>query len=187
MHPGSKYVVETFKRGKWPPYLWPVDRYAKVADYFIRKGFHVLVTGTLEEFYLFDEIKKCAKNKSKLISCCGVFTQREVGALLSKASALLSTDTSVVHIGYQVKVPLVELMGPSRPDIYGPWPITSAKNLVLFDNGPCAYMQRKIDCPDDRMCLGNIYPEDTIAALKDIIKKVKIPPKRIQIIYKNPK
>ena len=58
IHPGGKYVAESYMSGKWPPHLWNLERYAKVADYFSEKGYKIIITGSKEEEILAEEIKK---------------------------------------------------------------------------------------------------------------------------------
>jgi len=168
IHPGGKHMVDTLKRGKWPPHLWPLERYSKVADYFIKKGFKVLITGSKQEKFL---VKKINTNlKKKAIDCCGKFTIREIGALVSKANALIATDTSIVHIAYQTPVPIVELMSPTPPSIVGAWPLDDPKHKILFDDGPCARSMRKIECPEDIICMNNISVNQVIQSTEEVMK-----------------
>ena len=169
IHPGGKFVVETLRKGKWPPHLWPLERYAEVADYFSEKGHKVIITGTKEEEYLSKKINDASKKG--VINCCGKFTIRELGALLKESKLLVSTDTAVVHIAYQIKTPIIELMGPSCPEVVGAWPLHSKKNKILFDNGPCARSMKKQECPEDIICLGNIKTDEVIKESEKLLKK----------------
>jgi len=172
IHPGGKHVVRILKEGKISPFLWPLDRYSKVAKHFMREGYKILVTGAPDESYLVSEMARLGKlPKKSLVDCCGKFSFREVGALLKKASALVSTDTSIVHLAYQVKTPITELMGPSRPDIYGPWPLPSKRHIVLFDTGPCSLCQIKMPCPENKVCMARIKVDDVIKATEQLLKK----------------
>ncbi|MDO8460549.1 MAG: glycosyltransferase family 9 protein, partial [Nanoarchaeota archaeon] len=169
IHPGGKFVVETLKKGKWPPHLWPLDRYANVASHFNKKGYNILITGSKDESILADEIAK--QSSVPIINCCGKLSIREVGVLLSKTRLLISTDTSIVHIAYQVETPIVELMGPSYPKVVGAWPIDSPRHHILFDTGPCAYTMKKMECPEDIICLGNITVNEVIKSSEDLLRK----------------
>ena len=169
IHPGGKFVVETLLKKKWPPHLWPLERYAEVADYFSNKGYKVLISGTKEENLLAEEIDKYSEKG--VMNCCGVFSISEMGALLSKAKLLISTDTSIVHIAYQVKVPIVELMGPSCPEVVGAWPIDSERNKILFDSGPCARSMKKTECPEDIICMENIKVKEVIEESEKMLNK----------------
>ena len=169
LHPGGKYMVETLQRGKWPPHLWPLDRYAAVANHFAKKGYKILVTGTKEENYLAEQINKLSG--SKIISCCGKFSIRESAVLVKKSKLLIATDTSIVHIAYQVKAPIVDLIGPTCPEVIGPWPINSKRHSMLVDHGSCSRSMKKIECPEDIVCLENITVNDVISASE---KKLKI-------------
>ncbi|NCN98890.1 hypothetical protein COU62_03965 [Candidatus Pacearchaeota archaeon CG10_big_fil_rev_8_21_14_0_10_35_219] len=167
MHPGGKHVVKTLKGGKWPPHLWPVDRYAKVANHFSKKGYNILVTGTKEESYLAEKIQE--KTKSKIYDVCGLFSIRELAPLLKKSELLIATDTSIVHIAYQVKAKIVELFGPSYAKAVGAWPLNSKRHKILIDGGPCARSMRKIFCPENIVCLDRISVREVIDSSEKLL------------------
>ncbi|MBS3091245.1 glycosyltransferase family 9 protein [Candidatus Pacearchaeota archaeon] len=170
IHPGGKFVVEALERNKIAPHLWSFEGYAEVADYFSKKEYKIIITGTGSESILAEKIIKESKNKKGIINTCGKLTIREVGALLEKARFLIATDTSIVHVAYQVGVPIVELMGPSYPKIVGAWPTDSKKHKILFDNGPCAYSMKKTECPEDIPCMQNISVNDVEKAGDELLR-----------------
>ena len=168
IHPGGKYVAESYKQGKWPPHLWNIERYSEVANYFVNKGFQIIITGSKDESSIAEEIRK---NNPKIINSCGKLALKEIGFLLTKTSCLVSTDTSIVHIAYQVDVPIVELMGPSIPEIAGAWPLNSPNHIILIDKGPCYKSMRKLPYKDNFNCLKNIKTEEVISAVNSLISK----------------
>lgn len=172
IHPGGKYVAESYKEGKWPPHLWNLDRYAKVADYFIEKGYKIIITGTKEEDILANEIKKYSKNKNRIVSACGKLSIKEAGVLLKKCSLLIATDTAIVHIAYQdpINAKIVELMGPSLPEVVGAWPLNSPRHKILVDKGPCCRSMRKLPFKNNFNCLENIKVEEVIKAGEGLLK-----------------
>ena len=173
LHPGGKYVAESYNEGKWPPHLWNLDRYAKVADYFIKKGYKILITGSKEESYLTKEIKKYSKNKKQILDVCGNFSIKEIGALLKKSSLLISTDTSIVHIAYQepINAKIVELMGPSIPEVVGAWPPNNPNHKILIDKGPYSRSMRKIPFKNNFNCLEKITVKEVIISAEKLLKK----------------
>ena len=172
IHPGGKYVAESYKAGKWPPHLWNLERYAEVADYFAKKGYKIIITGSKDEEILANEIMKYSKNKNKIINACGKLSIKEVGVLLKKSKLLIATDTAVVHLAYQepINAKIVELMGPSIPEVVGAWPLNSPKHKILIDKGPCCRSMRKLPFKDNFNCLKNIKVEDVIKAGEDLLK-----------------
>jgi len=173
LHPGGKYVAEAYKSGKWPPHLWNLERYSEVAEHFTKKGFKIIITGSKEESILAQEIKGSNKN---VIDACGKFNLKELGGLLKKCSCLIATDTSIVHIAYQVKCPIVELLGPSIPEVVGAWPLNSPRHKFLIDKGPCHKSMRKIPYRDNFNCLKNIEAKKVIDAVNDLINSYKLEP-----------
>ena len=174
VHPGGKFVAESYKKGRWPPHLWNLDRYARVADHFSNKGYWIVVTGTKEEDILFKEIKKKMKNKDKIISACGKLSIREGAVLLKKSKLLISTDTAIVHVAYQepIHAKIVELMGPSIPKTVGAWPIDDKRHRILIDKGPYYKSLRKLPLPNNYNCLKEISTEQVIGA-GEVLLKVK--------------
>ena len=172
IHPGGKYVAESYSAGKWPPHLWNLDGYAKVADYFSEKGYKIIITGSKEEVILAEEIKKYSVNKKQIINACGKLSIKEAGTLLKKASLLIATDTAIVHLAYQepINAKIVELMGPSIPEVVGAWPLNSPKHKILIDKGPCYRSMRKLPFKDNFNCLENIKVEQVIKAGEDLLK-----------------
>jgi len=173
IHPGGKYVAESYKAGKWPPHLWNLERYSKVSDHFIKKGYKILITGSKEESCLAKEIKKHSKNKEKILDICGKFSIRETGALLKKSKLLISTDTSIVHIAYQESInsKIVELMGPSIPEAVGAWPLNSPKHKILVDKGPYSRSMRKLPFKNNFNCLERITVKEVITSAEKLLKK----------------
>jgi ADP-heptose:LPS heptosyltransferase len=166
IHPGGKHVAEGFSSGKCVPHLWDLNRYGEVANYLQKQGYKVLITGTKNEEILSYEIKKTSP---QIISVCGKFNIRETAVLLERSKLLIATDTSVVHIAYQIGTPIIELMGPSCPNVVGAWPTNSKKNCILVDKGPCYRSMRKIDCPEGIPCLDQIKVKDVIQATKKFL------------------
>ena len=171
IHPGGKYVAESYSAGKWPPHLWNLNRYAKVADYFSEKGYKIIITGTKDEEILAKEIIKYSKNKNLITSACGKLSIKEVGVLLKKSKLLIATDTAVVHLAYQepINAKIVELMGPSIPEVVGAWPLNSPKHKILIDKGPCCRSMRKLPFKDNFNCLENIKVEQVIKAGEELL------------------
>ena len=171
IHPGGKYVAESYMSGKWPPHLWNLERYSKVADYFSEKGYKIIITGSKEEEILAEEIKKYSENKKQIINACGKLSIKESGILLKKASLLIATDTAIVHLAYQepIDAKIVELMGPSIPEVVGAWPLNSKKHKILVDKGPRCRSMRKLPFKDNFNCLKNIKVEQVIKAGEELL------------------
>ncbi|MEK6844950.1 MAG: glycosyltransferase family 9 protein, partial [Nanoarchaeota archaeon] len=172
IHPGGKYVAESYNAGKWPPHLWNLDRYAEVADYFSEKGYKIIITGSKEEGILAEEIKKYSINKKQVIDACGKLSIKESGILLKKASLLIATDTAIIHLAYQepINAKIVELMGPSLPEVVGAWPLNSPGHKILIDKGPCCRSMRKLPFKNNFNCLENIKVEEVIKAGEKLLQ-----------------
>lgn len=149
VHPGAsapsrRYTPEGFAmsiRGLYHKMRWPV-----------------LITGTEDEMALSDEIIELAQVPCQ--SLVGELTLEELGALLQRASLLLSNNTGTVHVAAAVRTPVIDLYALTNPQ-HTPWAVPSK---VLFRDVSCRYCY-KSSCPQGHNnCLSQVTPEEVIAA-----------------------
>ena len=81
---------------------------------------------------------------------------------MRKCSLLIATDTSIIHIAYQVETKIVELFGPSCLEVCGAWPLDDPRHQFVIDKGPCYRSMRKEKCPEGIACLENISAKEVI-------------------------
>ncbi len=111
-------------------------------------------------------IKKKNKTVSnKNINLCGKTELKDLVALLSGASAVVSNDTGPMHIAAALGKPVVAIFGPTDPIKTGPygWQ-TDTKLSVLQSSTPCRPC-RKRDCTD-LACMKNISINSVYKALE---------------------
>lgn len=104
-----------------PSRRWPADRFAAVAAALRRAGHHVVVTGTVGERRLCEQVARQAglPAASVLAGRTGLVN---LAALVSAARLVVSNDTGVAHLATAYRVPSVVLFGPTGPDEWGPPP-----------------------------------------------------------------
>ncbi|CAM3291765.1 glycosyltransferase family 9 protein [Kibdelosporangium persicum] len=104
IHPGAAYGSRH----------WPLDRYAEVARAF---GGKVVITGSEAERPL---ARKLAEMSSLDPAVVLTTSLRELAALVSQASLVISADTGIAHLTYAYRTPSVVLFGPLGPQRWGP-------------------------------------------------------------------
>jgi len=115
---------------------WYPDRFAAVADTLSGEwGAAVVVVGSPAEAPLAGEIE--AAMRKAPVNLAGKTTVRELMALLSLSSFLVSNDSGPMHIGAALGVPLVAIFGPTDWRRTSPWTGRARVVRVDVDCSPC--------------------------------------------------
>ena len=142
---------------------WPVEHWKALAASLRARGRPVLVVGGTEDAETAAEVARAAAGA---VSVAGRFGLQGTGALLKRASALVSGDTGVMHMATGVGTPVVALFGPTV-EAFGFFPYR-ARARVLQRDLPCRPCSRMGGpaCPlGHHDCLRGILPEAVAAAL----------------------
>lgn len=96
----------------------------------------------------------------------------EFVSLIGCCDVVISNDGGPIHIAASQGVRTVSIFGPVDPDVYGPYPRTSAHQVVYSAWLPCrpCYHQFKLPpCPYERACLMDIEPEQVLEACEAVL------------------
>ncbi|NQT46806.1 MAG: lipopolysaccharide heptosyltransferase II [Candidatus Omnitrophica bacterium] len=163
--PDEKFVVLN-PGGNWDLKRWPKENFASVADGLIKKlGYKVIITGAAKDLSLANSIVSLCENKPIIL--CGVTTLKQVGAVMKKASLVISGDSGPMHISAAIGTPTIAIFGPTSPDITGP-----------RGKGPLRLLRGKIECEvpcynltcTDNRCMSAIKPADVLIAAEELLK-----------------
>lgn len=165
IHPGGSFSTAH----KYPSKLWPIERYAKIADYIIDKyNFSLFITGSSDEKIFAEKIYRMMKNKKKVIVANDLFNMRELSVLSSKAKILISFGTGLVHIASAFNIPMVIFEGKGSPKLWRPW----NKNCkLLFHNEVCTECDLDYCRKKNRECLLSITLDEVIGAVDELLNK----------------
>src|SRR3972149_2669271 len=115
---------------------WFPDRFAQVADTLSEEwDAAVVLMGSASEAPLSAEIE--ATMGRKAVNLAGRTTVREMMALLSSCSFLVTNDSEPMHIGAAVGVPMVTIFGPTDWRKTSPWTDRAKIVRVDVDCSPC--------------------------------------------------
>jgi heptosyltransferase-2 len=143
---------------------WYPDRFAAVADALSAEwGAGVVVLGSPAEAPLAGEIG--AAMRGPAVNLAGRTTVREMMALLSLSSFLVSNDSGPMHIGAALGVPLVAIFGPTDWRRTSPWTSRSRIVRVNVDCSPCMLRE----CNRGHECMLGVTAEMVIDAARDLL------------------
>ena len=143
---------------------WYPDRFAAVADALSEEwGAGVVVVGSTAEAPLAGEIEAATRNPP--VNLAGKTTVRELMALLSLSSFLVTNDSGPMHIGAALGVPLVAIFGPTDWRRTSPWTSLAKVVRVEIDCSPC--MLRV--CDRGHECMLGVTPGMVIDAARQLL------------------
>jgi len=160
LHPGTSQATK----------CWPVERFGALAD-LVSDRYNVVVTGSSGERSLADGIVGAAAHSEKLLVAAGALPDiRQTAALIQKAKAVITGDTSVLHISSALGTPLVGVYGSTRPRDNAP--MFGNSELVFVEDLPCApCYQSHCSLSGDKhlACLTGISAHRVLEALERLL------------------
>ena len=143
---------------------WYPDRFAAVADVLSGEwGAEVAVVGSAAEAPLAAGIESAMRKPP--VNLAGKTTVRELMALLSLSSFLVTNDSGPMHIGAAVGVPLVAIFGPTDWRRTSPWTSRAKVVRVEIDCSPC---KRQV-CDRGHECMLGVTPEMVVDAARQLL------------------
>jgi predicted lipopolysaccharide heptosyltransferase III len=138
----------------WETKKWGNDKFAKVADHFLRKGFAVLLIGSPRERILCEEVARLAPGA---VNVAGATTVSELAALIQRSTLSITNDSGPMHLAVALNRPVVSIFGPTDPLWIGPY---RRANAVLQSGVSCApcYLRRLGQCHRGHSCMTGVSP-----------------------------
>lgn len=91
---------------------WPVERFAKVADWLIeQRGLNVHLCGGIEELSTSEELIRLSKHPSCIVNHVGKTTFAEWSSIIEYANMVIGNDSATLHIAAGHRVPSVCITG----------------------------------------------------------------------------
>lgn len=120
--PKNKYIILTPCTSK--EYKnWTVSGYTEICRYALQEGFHILICGSanaMEKEMAEMIIENLHIFKENVLDLTGLTNLREMMAVISRASMLISPDSGPIHMANAAGIPVLGLYAHHNPDRVGP-------------------------------------------------------------------
>ena len=142
-------------RTAWANKNYPLEDWAEVARYLVsEEGLDVVVGwGPGEE----DAAKTVAEASGRARTLPALASLPELVELSRQARIVIGGDTGPVHLAHALGTPVVCVMGPTDPDVNGPY---AMPELAVVHKLPCSFCYKRFESA--KPCLLNIRPEHVI-------------------------
>lgn len=159
IHPGARL----------PSRRWPAERFAVVANYLVRTGWDVALTGSAGEAGLAQALRARVPDwlRHHIHDLSGRTALGSLAAVVAAARAVLSNDTGMSHIASAVGTPsvIVSSGGDARR-----WaPLDRRRHRVLWQDLSCRPCAHEV-CPVGHPCALAIAPEQVVETLEAVLR-----------------
>lgn len=162
LHPGATAASRRY----------PAARFGLVAARLVREtGYPVLITGSHGERALAAEVRRTAGYAARpaLHDLAGTLSLGELGALLERATVLISNNSGPVHIASALGTPVADLYALTNPQ-HTPW---QTAHRLLFRDVPCRWCYRGV-CPQrHHACLRGVPPAEIVQAALELCAEAR--------------
>ena len=161
----SKRLVVACPGARSPIKRWQGEKFAAVCDGLIeRHNCEVLLTGEVGESEIINEVLGAMKSRAH--SAVGSTTVLQAGALMERASLVITNDSASLHIACAVGAKVLAIFGPTDHLKYGP---TGKDDLVIRRRLFCTPCE-KANCRYSHECMRFIPAEEVFAAAEKLLK-----------------
>lgn len=151
----------------WKTKMWPKEYYAKVAEFYISKGYQVILIGAQNEKPVCDWIES---QVPKVNNMAGKTQLMELFTLFSKSKLLISNDSGPMHIASLLSLPTIAIFGPTVLSLgYRPWQNNAKVEEISLGCRPCGKHGHDV-CPiGTHDCMKLVDPNKIISVAERIL------------------
>ncbi|MFQ5629151.1 MAG: lipopolysaccharide heptosyltransferase II [bacterium] len=164
----SRTVVGINASGGWYTKRWPLQSFAKLADWLIDKHqVEILLLWGPAERQDAETIAKMMQRKAVLAPQSDL---NKLAAILSRVDLLVSNDSGPMHLAAAVGTPVVGVYGPTRPELQGPW--GEIHTIVRNDGLDCLGCNGVICKIKSHDCMQNLEVKTVFAKVNQALETI---------------
>lgn len=145
----------------------PVNIQVNIIQYFINKGFKILITGSKSDFYEIELLREKIKVPG-CVNICGKYSLFGLMKIISSSELVISIDSGILHYTSFLNVKIFSIHGPTSSKRFGP----TNNNSLSYDQLPLekTYIHTGIEKSKEFFnCLEKINFDDLITKINTIL------------------
>ncbi|MGD2278882.1 MAG: lipopolysaccharide heptosyltransferase II [Candidatus Omnitrophota bacterium] len=150
---------------RWKTKNWEIGKMVELADILAeRKGMRVVLLGTDDDEGKAREFVK--KTAAKPINAVGKTSISRLVSLVKRCDALVTGDSSPMHVAVATGTPFVAIFGPTDPDKH----LSPAKgHKVIYKKLECSPCYKPV-CAKGGKCISDISTHEVFDALMEVVR-----------------
>jgi lipopolysaccharide heptosyltransferase I len=158
-------LVYLHAAARWQTKFWRQERWAALADRFIRDGLRVVFGGSGNDLdYLLPIVVRMAQPP---LVAAGELDLAGSAALLKRSALYVGLDSGPMHMAALAGVPVVALFGPTHPERVGPY---NVEHRIVRETSLGCLGCRKRTCPH-LSCMEGISVDMVHAAARHLLRR----------------
>jgi heptosyltransferase-1 len=149
----------------WETKRWGGDKFAKVAEHFLSRGFAVILIGSRRERVVCEEVAALAPGA---VDLAGMTTVSELSALIRRSAISITNDSGPMHLAVALDRPVLSIFGPTDAVWIGPYKRANAVLQADLHCSPC-YLRKLKHCRHDHACMRSVSPLAVIERAESIL------------------
>ena len=151
----------------WPSKNWLLERYRLLISELLDYGINIVISGSESDRgrleYLTNSFST-SECMGELYNAAGRIDLMELYGILKKADFFLGADTGPMHLAAAAETKVAAIMGPTSPQIYGPY--CQNNTIIRKENLNCLGCHEQ-KCPlGHNHCMQKLEVKDVLAGLK---------------------
>lgn len=152
----------------WATKRWLPEHFAGLAKRLARNDFHIVLIGSAQDR---EATAMIAADNPQVHDAAGQFTLRQSALLIKRCRALVTNDSSPLHLAVSVRTPIIAIFGATIP-AFGFYPYGDSDRVVEIEGlacRPCG-IHGGNSCPINTFdCMVKITPERIEKELKALL------------------
>jgi heptosyltransferase-3 len=148
---------------------WRTENWIALAKVVLGKGYRIVITGGPEDAARSESMADAMGCRSEVTVLAGRASLRETAVALTHATAVVSVNTGIMHLGALMNRPTLALHGPTDPRRWGPL----GNSSVVIGPGPecgCAFLNLGFEYPPSPPdCMSRITVGEVAANLSAML------------------
>ncbi len=146
-----------------PAKMWPKENYKALAEFLVKSGYSVIITGGIKEKETGEYIKQ---GLQKVYNLCGKTDLSTVAGIFYLAKLIISNDSGLMHLAAALKVPQIAIFGSTDPEATGP---LNPNAIIIKKDLPCSPCFKRTCKYKHYNCLKSISVEEVMNYIRSFL------------------
>ena len=145
----------------WATKRWIDDYFARVADTYLRRGYHIAVMGGPMDIAMVEACRAHMQERGNphLHVFTGQISLGVLAGLLSRCILFITTDSGPMHVGVAMHVPVICMFGASPIPGFYPYDARSISVRAPVPCHPCRIHECPLGGEEHMMCMKRMPPD----------------------------